>query len=96
MLANAHFSDHLFWDCDDVDLDKNEVWLCQRVLEYGVLTDWEMLVKLYGKARIREAVLKMRTLKDKPRAFVCCVLNIEENSLRCYKNKQFQIASWQY
>lgn len=90
------FSAHLFWDTDEVDPERNAVWLCQRVLEYGELSDWRALIQLYGKPRIRNAVQQMRTLRDKPRNFACCVLNLDESTLRCYKNKQSQNHSWPY
>jgi len=97
-MTTAHdlFSAHLFWDTDEVDLERNAVWMCQRVLEYGELDDWRALIQLYGKPRIRSAVQQMRTLRDKPRAFVCCVLNLDESTLRCYKNKLSQNHSWPY
>lgn len=94
MNARDLFSEHLFWDIQEVDTEKQTTWLCQRVLEYGFLSDWFALVQLYGKSTIRDAVLKMRTLKDKPRSFACCVLDLDEQSLKCYKNKQSQKTSW--
>lgn len=44
------FSPHLFWDIkkDQFSITGNESFLVQRVLEYGLLKDWELLKRVLG------------------------------------------------
>lgn len=39
------FSSHLFWDIDrdKLDWNKHRMYIVERVLEYGVLSDWKLL-----------------------------------------------------
>ena len=48
------FSEHLFWDIrtGEVDMEKNAPYVVQRVLEYGRLSDWKLLLSYYGLCRI--------------------------------------------
>ncbi|NUO00501.1 MAG: hypothetical protein HUU01_07795 [Saprospiraceae bacterium] len=50
-----HFSANLFWDTDEttLDLEKNARFIIERVLSRGRLSDWFILLKLYGQDRIK-------------------------------------------
>lgn len=53
MSANEYmeqFSPHLFWDVrkEDIDLDAHAQYVIQRVLEYGLLGDWNLIKSYYG------------------------------------------------
>ena len=65
-------SEHLFWDVQQggVDPEHHAGWLAQRVLEYGYWSDWQALVAFYGKARLAQIVVNIRSLN--PRAFAFC------------------------
>ena len=47
-------SRHLFWDMDvnKVNLDTCPAQIIQRVLEYGNLKDWQLILSYYGLDRI--------------------------------------------
>lgn len=40
------FSPHLFWDVDvnKIDPSKNKRWFINRILEYGLINDWKLLM----------------------------------------------------
>ena len=42
------FSAHLFWDVrkEDVDFDEHAQYIIKRVLEYGLLEDWNLMACL--------------------------------------------------
>ena len=44
------FSPHIFWDVDiaKINVDINKKWLVKRVLEYGLINDWQIIYKYYG------------------------------------------------
>jgi hypothetical protein len=92
------FSEHIFWDVDrgSVELPQNSVWLTQRVLEKGFWSDWKYLLDQIGKDKIIESVKQMRSLENKALHFVCSVLEIDKNQLRCYKNKHSLSTHWSY
>jgi uncharacterized protein (DUF2461 family) len=97
-ITAADFSRHLFWDVDvhAVDLQKNRNWLIRRVLEKGLMKDWELLQQVYDKDQLRSAVKALRSLEKKATSFACAVLDLEQTELRCYKNRQSQNPPWPY
>ncbi len=59
MSANEcmeQFSPHLFWDVrkEDINLDAHAQYVIQRVLEYGLLGDWNLIKSYYGLPKIVE------------------------------------------
>ena len=59
MSANEYmeqFSPHLFWDVrkEDIDLDAHAQYVIQRVLEYGLLGDWNLIKSYYGLPNRRD------------------------------------------
>ena len=62
------FSPHLFWDVrkEDIDLDAHAQYVIQRVLEYGLLGDWNLIKSYYGLPKIVETAKGLRSLE--PRA----------------------------
>ena len=72
MSANEYmeqFSPHLFWDVrkEDIDLDAHAQYVIQRVLEYGLLGDWNLIKSYYGLPKIVETAKGLRSLE--PRAW---------------------------
>lgn len=49
----TRFSTYLFWDVnkDDLDMEKHSQYIIKRVLEYGMLQDWNIVKQYYGLGR---------------------------------------------
>ena len=49
----TRFSTYLFWDVnkDDLDMEKHSQYIIKRVLEYGMLQDWNIVKQYYGLAK---------------------------------------------
>ena len=49
----TRFSTYLFWDVnkDDLDMEKHSQYIIKRVLEYGMLQDWNIVKQYYGQDR---------------------------------------------
>lgn len=79
------FSEHLFWDTrtDIVDMEKNAPYIVQRVLEYGKLSDWKLLLSFYGLYRIVDIACNLRTLEPHALSFISTVSGIPKNQFRC-------------
>ncbi len=81
-------SKHLFWDTNpnQIDFDHHAAWLAQRVLEYGDWSDWRTLVKYYGKDRLANIVISIRSMHPKALAFCKVWFELPESSFRCSTN----------
>ena len=87
----TELSEHLFWDVDrsTVDPERHGAWLARRVLEYGRWADWQWLVAYYGKARLAEMVIGLRSLQPRAFAFCCAWFQLPPSSFRCSTTKPF-------
>ena len=81
------FSPHIFWDVDvqSVDLEKNGVFVLQRVLQYGILKDWLLLKSVMGAENIKALAVQLPTL-----------YKIDKSEFKCYKNRQSNQNYWSY
>ena len=75
MSANEYmeqFSPHLFWDVrkEDIDLDAHAQYVIQRVLEYGLLGDWNLIKSYYGLPKIVETAKGLRSLEPRALAYI--------------------------
>lgn len=83
------FSDYIFWDVDKnlVDLSSNASYVVQRVLEYGQIEDWRLLVAYYGLDRIVEIAKQIRSLDSKALSFISTVSDTSRDQYRCYTTR---------
>lgn len=90
------FSQHLFWDVDlaTFDLFKYKEFMVGRVVEYGKLSDWELIKLLYGKDKIREISLNLRSLDAVSLSFLSTIFNIDKSEFRCFKHRQLVQNYW--
>ena len=82
----SDFSAHLFWDvnAENLNWEKNKAQIIQRVLEYGLLSDWKLIQNKYGISQIGEVCKSMRSLDRKSLVFIATLAGIPLNSFRCY------------
>lgn len=92
----SDFSKHLFWDVDlsGFDFEKHKVHLIHKVLEYGMLKDWNLLKEKYGLETIKEVSLTLRTLDAVTLSYLSAIFNIAKTEFRCYKHKQLFRTYW--
>jgi len=90
------FSPHLFWDVDinKVNIDKNNKWFINRVLEYGLFSDWLLLKKYYGIKQISEVAITIRDLSKKSMAFISLLSNTPKEKFICYTTKPSMPNYW--
>lgn len=90
------FSPHLFWDVDldGFDFELHKVHLIHKVLEYGLLKDWDLLKQYYGLDVIKEVSLNLRTLDAVTLSYLSTIFNIDKTEFRCYKHKQLYPTCW--
>lgn len=83
-------SDHLFWDVDKnkLDIEKSKKTIVQRVLDYGLMKDWKILVRIYGIKEIANTAKNLRDLDIKSASFISFLSNTPLEKFACYTSKQ--------
>ena len=96
-LINS-LSPHIFWDVDvqSIDMEKNGVFVLQRVLQYGILKDWLLLKSIMGVDNIKVLAVQLPTLDDVSISFLSNLYKIDKSEFKCYKNKQSNQNYWSY
>ena len=84
------FSDYIFWDVDpnNIDLSRNAPFVVQRVLEYGQIEDWKLLLSYYGIEEIARVSKQLRTLEPRALSFISTVSGTPIDQFRCYNTRQ--------
>ncbi|MBJ7428829.1 MAG: hypothetical protein JHD28_07730 [Bacteroidia bacterium] len=82
-------SKHLFWDTEitKIDIQKNKSFIIQRVLEFGLWSDWEIITNCYGVKEIGLISTQFRTLDLKALAFIINITGLSIEDFRCYAVK---------
>jgi hypothetical protein len=94
----SDFSPHLFWDFDRSQLSETvlSAQLVQRVMEYGVLSDWLILLRKYGMDSIIRVAQGIRSLDPVSLAFLSSLSGIPKENFRCYSTKPLTPQHWNF
>ena len=97
-ISASDFSKHLFWDIDSKNLDfnKHKKWLVGRVLQYGLMKDWELLCKQFSLDEIVTEALEIRDLDEKSASFLSILSGIPIEKFLCYTIKQSHPPHWNF
>lgn len=82
----------LFWDVKDVDLEKNQRFVIERILNFGDEKDFKWALGHYGKDKIIEGLRKSRSLGAKSLFFWCRYFNIKKEECLANQSNQKQSA----
>ena len=79
------FSLNLFWDADvaQIDMSLHAPYIVQRVLEYGLYEDWQLLLQYYGLDAITVTAKGLRTLEPTALAFISAISHTPKEQFRC-------------
>ena len=85
----SHLSPHLFWDLNTntVSFDNSKKLIIERVLEYGLISDWRLIVSVYGMLEIEKMAKQLKSLDPVTLSFLSAIFNSPKESFACYKNK---------
>ena len=94
----SNLTPHIFWDVDikTIDLEKNGVFVLQRILQYGLLKDWLLIKSVLGWDKLKSIAVKIPSLDDVSISFLSNLLHIEKSEFKCYKNRQSNQNYWSY
>ena len=91
-----NFSPHLFWDMNksNLDFEKSKSQIIYHVVEYGVMTDWLLVQKIYPKEEIKAVVTNLRTLDKVTLSYLAHFFQIDKTQFRCYTTSQSAQSFW--
>ena len=91
-------SPHLFWDVDirQISWEKHKIFIVQRILEYGLLSDWMNLYRNTGIYEIGMIAKQMRSLDKKSLAFISTLTNIPLTDFLCYNTQLSTPQHWNF
>jgi len=77
----------LFWDVDfkNLDYDKDDFFIIERVLNYGDKKDYEEIKKIYSLDKIKKIAKSIDYIDKKNINFWSIVLDIPLKSFKCIK-----------
>lgn len=98
LLSINDFSAHLFWDVDreKLSLPQNKSFIIQRVLEYGVLNDWQLIKDKIGINEIADVAVELGNLDFKALSFISLVSGVPKEKFRCYTTQQSSLKHWDF
>ncbi len=93
-----NIAQRLFWDVDasSIDYDRDSLLVMERVLNFGNWEDVTAIIRYYGRAKMKEEVVKMADLKKDVLSFLCVLLQLSPQDFTCYNRRQFQPHYWHY
>ncbi len=97
-LQQNSFSTHLFWDVEEEDLiiDENIHFIVKRVLEYGLMNDWNLLLKTFGIVEIVKHAKEFRELDKRSLSFISSLSETPKEEFRCFTTRQLTRGHWDF
>ncbi len=87
------FRPSLFWDADEIDIDKHAAYVIARVLDYGDIEDVRKIRELYPDEKIIETIRTRRGMFPKTGKYWAVKFNIPFSEVSClkkyYQQKQY-------
>lgn len=88
------FNPVLFWDADEIDIERNASYVIARILDYGDEKDIKLLREIYPDKKLIEVVRKSRALMPQTGKFWAIYFNIPPMEIAClrayYQNKPLE------
>ncbi len=97
-LDISQLSEHLFWDVDKdmLDAENNKRLIIQRVLDYGLMNDWQIIKDYYGIDVISQTATTLKELDPRSLSFISQVSKIPIENFSCYTTIQSQPRHWNF
>jgi hypothetical protein len=75
----------LFWDIDfsSLDKEKNKNFVIERVLEFGDISHFEELKRIYSIDEIKEVLRNSKNISFKSANFYALMLNVPRKEVLC-------------
>ncbi len=91
-------SPFLFWDTNsqNIDYEKHARQIIERVVTRGTVKDWLSIRAFYGMQRIKQEVVKIRSLDKLTLHFLSNIFQLPKTAFRCYNIDPSIQKLWHY
>ncbi len=88
----------LFWDVNvnEVDLDKHQVSVIERIATRGHLDEFRAVMQFYGQETVKNTLLNARYLDKRTLSYCSLIFDVSITQFRCYKLAQLNPEHWNY
>ena len=71
--SRPNISKTAFWDVnfEEIDFEKNHVFVVDKVFNYGKFNDLSELIRYYGVENIKKAMIQVPYFRKEVFAFIC-------------------------
>ncbi len=85
-----------FWDVnfEEIDFEKNALFVMEKVFNYGLWNDQIAIIKYYGKDRIATEIVQGAYFKKKVLSFLCLIFDLHPADFKCYTRRQSHLQHW--
>jgi hypothetical protein len=79
-------SKSIFWETDSntINWESTPRYIIGKVLMYGSINDWKLILQKYSKEKIIEEAKQIRDLDPKSLSFLSCIFDVPKEEFRCY------------
>lgn len=98
METKPNISRQAFWDVDfeNIDYQKYDRFVVEKVIERGQHQDFLNILKFYGFDRVKKLALDAIWLSDISINFCCALFHVKPTDFKCYEKKQLNRAHWDF
>ena len=89
-IKSSGISNLPFWDVDyaSLDIERDALFILEKVFNYGLWSDYRAAFTLYGQARIRQEIVGASYLKKEVLSFLCLILKLKPTDFKCFTKTQ--------
>jgi hypothetical protein len=81
-------------DKSKLDFEKSKSQIIYHVVEYGLMSDWLLVQKIYPLEEIKTVVLNLRSLDKVTLSYLAHFFKIDKTKFRCYTSSQSAQSFW--
>ncbi len=87
-----------FWDVDfeAIDFEKNQVFIIDKVFNFGKFSDQLAIIRYYGIENIKSVVVQVPYLRKEVFSFICGYFQLNPEQFQCYLRRQSNPSHWEY
>ena len=96
--TKPNISKAAFWDVnfDEIDFDKNQVFIIDKVFNYGKFNDQLEIIRYYGAENIKRFVTQVPYFRKEVFAFLSSYFQINPKDFKCYLQRQSNPSHWEF
>ncbi|WP_229210893.1 DUF6922 domain-containing protein [Dyadobacter jiangsuensis] len=96
LMAKPTISRTAFWDVDfdQIDFQEKDLYVMEKVANYGTWADFINVVRFYGVHRFKQKIVFAAYLKKDVLNFICVAFDLQITDFKCYTRRQSPNQPW--